>query len=244
MPAHKFLLALASPVFRRCFFGEFKEKKVIDMEHTTLSAFKAMMEVLYKGSIDYKKMSASDIMELVNLAERYDLPKLKNKLKQQLEDMVIKKENVVEVAKTAMKFCHLEEVSLTLLDTCAKTLARELETKESVVKFFSSFSGTGDEEMVLKLMKMLDALMAPRPCPNCQQMPCKSGRGVTSVQEVRAGTKLEPNPVFVRYSGIGSWGEAVEVMSTTEFRMKVDDSGVSLPAMVNGISVFNYCCEK
>ena len=196
MPSHKFLLALASPVFRRGFFGQFEDKEVIDIKDTTLSAFKAMMGVLYKGSLD-EKMSASDTMELVNLAERYDLPKLKNKLKQRLEDMVLMKESVVEVAKIALKFGHLEEASNALLDTCAKTLVRELDTKESVVKFVSSFSGTGDEELVLKLMAKLEALLPPPPCPNCRQTPCKSGTAVTSVQEVRAGTVLAANPAAV-----------------------------------------------
>ena len=48
VPAHKFLLALASPVLRRGFYdSHFKESDKIDMKETTLKAFKAMMSVIY-----------------------------------------------------------------------------------------------------------------------------------------------------------------------------------------------------
>ena len=46
---HKFLLALASPVFRRGFYGtDFKEKKTesIEMKGTTFKAFKAMISAM------------------------------------------------------------------------------------------------------------------------------------------------------------------------------------------------------
>ena len=136
MPAHKFLLALASPVFRTSFYdSNFEETNKIDMKETTMKAFKAMMWIIYKRPVNFKTMSANEVFEMVNLAERYDLAKLKAKLKQELEARSLAKESVVEVAKTAMKFHLLEEASKATLDNCAKTLNRELDTKESVVNF-------------------------------------------------------------------------------------------------------------
>ena len=86
MPAHKFLLALASPIFRTGFYGaQFQEENKIEMKETTLDAFKTMLSIIYKRPVNFKNMSVDLVFELVNLAERYDLLKLKAKLKQELE---------------------------------------------------------------------------------------------------------------------------------------------------------------
>ena len=121
---HKFLLALASPVFRRGFYGaDFKEKKTenIEMKGTTLKAFKAMISAMYRRPLDLDTMTVTETFELMNLAERYDLPKLKNKLKQAFETMVLSKDNVIKVANIAMKFYQLQEASEALLNNCANT---------------------------------------------------------------------------------------------------------------------------
>ena len=200
---HKFLLALASPVFRRGFYGaDFKEKRTenIEMKGTTLKAFKAMISAMYRRPLDLETITLTETFELMNLAERYDLPKLKNKLKQVFEKMVISKDNVVEVANIAMKFYQLEEASEALLNNCANTLFRDLESKESVFKFCSSAYGTEDENIVMKLMSVLSNLYPP-PCSNCQSTPCQSGEVITSVEQVRAGTVMVPNPNCLLYYG-------------------------------------------
>ena len=119
-------------------------------------------------------MSTDELFELVDLAERYELLKLKAKLEQELETMSLVKENVVEVAKAATRFHQLEEASKAVLDNCVKTLNRELITRESVFKFSALYYGTGDEVIVMKLMSMLNNLQPP-PCSNCAETPCKSG---------------------------------------------------------------------
>ena len=194
---HKFLLALASPVFRRGFYGtDFKEKKSesIEMKGTTLKAFKAMISVIYRQPLDLENMNIVETFELTNLAERYDLPKLKIKLMQKFETMDVSKDGVIDVANTAMKFHQLEEASRALLENCAKTLYRELDTKDCVFKFFASVYGTKDETIGLKLMSIIHDLPALLPCSNCQSSPCKSGEAITSVGQVRPGTVLMPNP--------------------------------------------------
>ena len=169
-------------------------------------------------------MSANEVFELVNLAERYKLSKLKAKLKNVLEAMSLSKDDVVEVAKAAMKFLQCEETSKAILDNCAKTLNRELDTKESVLKFSAAYYGTEDEGIVMKLMSMMNDLQ-PLLCSNCQEMPCKSGTAITSVKQVRAGTVLVPNKDCSALNAFGIWnleqrGEAV-VKSIEEDKKRV-----------------------
>ena len=93
-----------------------------------------------------------------------------------------------------MKFHLFVEASQALLDNCVKTLARELDTRKALLKFCSAAYGTKDETMVLKLMSMMDDLPLYPPCSNWQETPCKSGRAITSVGQVRPGTIVAPNP--------------------------------------------------
>ena len=182
--------------------------------------------------------------------------KLKSKLQQRLEVMVFAKEKVVEYANTAMKFVLLEEASQALLKNCAKTLARELGTKDSVIEFFSSFSGTGDETIVLRLMVMMNVLVPP-PCSNCRGKPCKSGTAVTSVHEVRAGTVLAPNPdatclVGPSWNMKDRWGTVVKSISDGNLmvveegegavKYTVGDSGYHV--IYRGIPQFHLFCKK
>ena len=213
------------------------------MKDTTLNAFKAMMSVIYKQPINFKNMSVEEVFELVNLAERYDLQKLKPKLKQELETMSLVKESVVEVAKTAMKFHQLEEASRTVLDNCAKTLNSQLDTKESVVQFCASYSGTEDEVIGMKLIAMMKSLplLTPPPCPNCQETPCKSGTAITSAKQVRVGTVMMPNSDCVQRLkwNIEHRGDAV-VKSTSEYNKKVmveEGNGAYKYRLMRGYSV-------
>ena len=52
------------------------------MKGTTPKAFKAMLSAMYRQPLDLETMTVTETFELMNLAERYDLPKLKMKLKQ------------------------------------------------------------------------------------------------------------------------------------------------------------------
>ena len=254
---HKFLLALASPVFRRGFYGtDFRDKKTesIEMKGTTLKAFKAMIGVIYRQPLDIENMTVVETFELMNLAERYDLPKLKTKLKEVFEAMNLSKYSVVEVANTAMKFHQLEEASRVLLENCAKTLYKELDTKDCVVKLISSVYGTKDETMVLKLISMMKDLPPLSLCSNCQESPCKSGTAITSAGQVRPGTVVAPNTLTrAQYT---SWDILLRgvatVKMTTEDGVKVDKEksgtlyGNDTLYLVNygGFPQFQFICKK
>ena len=248
---HKFLLALASPVFRRGFYGtDFKEKKTesIEMKGTTLQAFKAMIGVIYRQPLNLKNMSVAETFELMNLAERYDLPKLKKKLKHEFETKVLAKDCVVEAANTAMKFQQLEEACQALLNNCAKTLVRELDTAEAVVKFCASAYDTGDEMIVLKLMTIMSNLRSP--CSNCHYTPCRTGTAISDFKQVRAGTVVARTRNF---NG-GSWadmvtGKTVVKSSTADFVIVEQGMGAKreeakMPTNHNSTLLWLFSCNQ
>ena len=86
--AHKFVLALASPVFSTSFYGMVnteQETSKQDIKMTTLEAFQKMVDFIYMKPLQLEATSLPCIFFLADLAERYTLPQLRNSLVQHLE---------------------------------------------------------------------------------------------------------------------------------------------------------------
>merc|ERR1719347_952849 len=127
--AHKFILASFSPVFKKMLYGNLKETKdVIQVRQTTAEAFALLIDYFYQVDINCEELTIFELFDLVNLAERYDVPELMNELTRQMEIVPITMKNIMEVSITASKFSYFEAASSALLLNCAKVF------KENVVK--------------------------------------------------------------------------------------------------------------
>ena len=77
IPAHKFLLAICSPVFYAMFYGELAEKKdsidVSDCDH------KSLLELFRFVYSDEVNLNADNVMQVLYLAKKYMLPSLAGK---------------------------------------------------------------------------------------------------------------------------------------------------------------------
>ena len=79
--AHRLLLAGASPVFRRQFFGSLRETaEVVTIRGTTVEAFRTLINYIYSPpaqfSLDHIGCP-SGLFHIVNVAEKYQLPGLR-----------------------------------------------------------------------------------------------------------------------------------------------------------------------
>ena len=79
--AHRLLLAGASPVFRRQFFGSLRETaEVVTIRGTTVEAFRTLVDYIYSPpgqfSLDHI-WCPSGLFHIVNIAEKYQLPGLR-----------------------------------------------------------------------------------------------------------------------------------------------------------------------
>ena len=84
--AHKLLLAGVSPVFRRQFFGALKEEtEEVVIKDTTIESFNNMIKFIYiKPGVEFSfkdVVNPQSLCELVNLSEKYQIQKLKEKAK-------------------------------------------------------------------------------------------------------------------------------------------------------------------
>lgn len=70
VPAHKSILATASPVFRAMFYGKLKEKEKVEIADATVAGFKEFLQFFYLSSV---KLTMANIEEVARLADKYDM---------------------------------------------------------------------------------------------------------------------------------------------------------------------------
>ena len=204
--AHKFIFALNSLFFksRFCGAGNFAGQNDKEVEITgTLEAIQFVTNFLYNKPTTIEDLSVDNIFNVVDLAHCYDLTKLEEALEKRLLKMVIAKDDVIEAAKKAEEFARFETASQALLKNCAKTLQESLIDAEAVFDFGSKVADTGDEAVCLRLFAKIKDL-PPMLCSNCRKSPCVSGTEITSITQVRVGTRLTANPrIFGMNRGYG-----------------------------------------
>lgn len=70
IPAHKGLLAVASPVFDAMFNGELKEKGDVEIVDASVAAFKEFLQFVYSDKV---KLTMENIEDVLYLAHKYDI---------------------------------------------------------------------------------------------------------------------------------------------------------------------------
>eukprot|EP00092_Neocalanus_flemingeri_P076197 GFUD01094473.1.p1 GENE.GFUD01094473.1~~GFUD01094473.1.p1 ORF type:complete len:394 (+),score=98.25 GFUD01094473.1:89-1270(+) len=151
--AHKYVLALASPVFKKQFFGDAKDTKdVIPVPETTEESFKTMIDFTYGKEIDWKKMTIEELFNVANMAKKYLIDTLMKEVQKVFEEVPITEENVVTVAATAEEFRQFEDISNTLVLHCAKFLKSVVNTQDQFVKYAAKHANTEMTQTALRLI--------------------------------------------------------------------------------------------
>jgi len=189
--AHKFLLAGASPVFRRQFLGSLRDTSaVVLIKDTTFEAFDTMINYLYNPpgnsfSLSHLKCP-QDLCEIYNIAERYQLEKLKLIVYAVLTALPINSENLLFAAATAKRWYVFPNVSKMLLEKCTIFLAEKMKTAEDVFKLMlltkENFPDA-DPDLLQELLRM--NAEKPKSCSNCKRglAHCVHGQNVTGLEE-------------------------------------------------------------
>ena len=122
IPAHKFVLAISSPVFYAMFYGQMAETKnsieLLDCEYESL------LEVFRFMYTDKVNLSGSNVMQVLYLADKYMVPSLAEKCKEYLRDN-LDASNVFCILPYAQKYEDKD-----LEDRCWKVI--EMDTEEAV----------------------------------------------------------------------------------------------------------------
>ena len=122
IPAHKFVLAISSPVFYAMFYGELAETK--DSVEISDCEYESLLELFRFIYSDETNLTSDNVMQLMYLSKKYMLPSLADKCSSYLQEN-LDGSNVFTVLPDVQKY---EEKDL--LDQCWKVI--EKETEEAV----------------------------------------------------------------------------------------------------------------
>ena len=141
IPAHKFMLAISSPVFFAMFYGKAAEMK--DSVEISDCEYESLLELFRFIYSDKANLNADNVMQLLYLSKKYMLPTLAEKcsafLKENLNAL-----NVFHILPDAQKY---EEKDL--MNHCWKLI--ETETEEAVKsEGFVTVERSALEELVVK----------------------------------------------------------------------------------------------
>ena len=156
---HKTVLALKSPVFKAMLFGPLAETgDSVKINRTSLYSFKEMLHYMHDAEMTWLKRWSLDLKEmfrLADLAERYNLPGLSNKLTDYANECLLSKKGLLEIARLAEDFHMFSELSEALLNNCVSLLEAILETPEDFNNLAREWSGVGEAEKMATALRLL-----------------------------------------------------------------------------------------
>ena len=129
---HKLILAIASDVFNREFYGSMEVEDEIVIVDANKDVFQAMVHFIYnKAHINWKECS------LYYLAEKkYNLTELKDSIIDSIADQRVTKENALDVARIAEDNKHHKPLCEEIYEVVAKFLNKGFDRKhEGAIDF-------------------------------------------------------------------------------------------------------------
>ena len=119
IPAHKFVLAISSPVFYAMFYGGLAETK--DSVEICDCNYESLLELFRFIYSDGANLTPDNVMQLMYLAKKYMLPSLADKCSAYLQEN-LNGSNVFTVLPDAQRYAYEEKE---LLDSCWKVIEEE-----------------------------------------------------------------------------------------------------------------------
>lgn len=119
IPAHKFVLALASPVFFAMFYGQLVDPTdTIELPDCDFESLLELFRYLYTDNVN---LNGNNVMQVMYLAKKYLVPSLVEKCTEYLKD-ILDVSNVFCILPYANKFEDID-----LQDRCWKVIERHTE---------------------------------------------------------------------------------------------------------------------
>ena len=119
IPAHKFVLAISSPVFFAMFYGQMAE--TTDLIELPDCEYESLLELFRFMYTDEANLSGSNVMQVMYLANKYIMPSLAEKCTEYLREN-LKASNVFCILPYAQKFEDKD-----LEDRCWKVIDKQTE---------------------------------------------------------------------------------------------------------------------
>ena len=180
--AHKLILALASDVFKKGFYGGFEDNGSIEITDAemTKESFEAMISFIYNKKTNMSNYDFDMLCSIYYLADKYDITALEEEILEVIKSKEISVENVVDVGVLALHHAVHDKLAEAIYEACAQRLSRIFNGKlTKAVEYLNRMDADDSPDCtkyksVMKIMARLRAPVTPV-CTNCQVFPCLTG---------------------------------------------------------------------
>ena len=149
IPAHKFVLAIGSPVFYAMFFGEMAEtKNSIELPDCEYESLLELFRYLYTDEVN---LTGSNVMHVLYLAKKYILPSLADKCNAYLHEN-LGASNVFSILPHAKKFDDQD-----LENRCWEVIEKHTEEAVTSAEFFTLDRSLVESVVKKKVLKVKEA---------------------------------------------------------------------------------------
>ena len=169
--AQKLILAIASDVFEREFYGTMKEaEEDIEIKDASQEVFMIMIKYIYNTKIEWADHNLRFLSSLYYLGEKYNIVQLRKDIIASITEYEVSLENVLDVAILAEENIVHADLSESLYKTAASFLVSNFGGMlDPAIEFFSQIEESELHGLVvLKLMARMRLVPSPI-CENCQQ---------------------------------------------------------------------------
>ena len=192
--AHKLIMAMSSPMCMQQFYGELKElNDEIVIKDASKDAFCTMIDYFYGKEVDWKKKTVEELFGIGNMAEKYQVSSLKEKIPGAVEFLEVNEENVVIIAAKAEEYSHFEYVANSILLKCREFLSSVLRVRGNYCKFAKKYAGSELADVALKLIAGMENVN-PTSKGCCKLNLCRRGKPMLETSDFVVGEKVQFNP--------------------------------------------------
>jgi len=184
--AHKCILAMASDVFKKGFYGGLKDNGSIHITDVTKEAFEAMVNFIYENETNVSNHDHDLLCSIYYLADKYNIAGLEKETLEAIKDKEISAENVVDIGVLAIKYAVHDKLAEALYEASAKSLSRIFNGElNKAVEFLSQIDSDVSLDLiryksVVKIMVRLSKVTPTTTvCINCKAFPCITGVKLT-----------------------------------------------------------------
>lgn len=140
IPAHKFILAFSSPVFRQMFYGDLQEGAVVNINDVTAEAFSEFLQFFYKPEI---LLTPENIAVVLKLIDKYDTPCCYPVCEVFLMNSVT----------SQLAYCYFELAHSFQLSACLIDKLEDIICKNMNVVFENGHPGGSEQKMLREILR-------------------------------------------------------------------------------------------
>jgi len=205
--AHKGILALASDVFKKGFFGGMEDNGSIEITDVTKEAFDVMINFIYDKETDLSTYDFDMLCSIYYLSDKYNIPALEKETLEAINSKEIAAENIIDVGILAIQHAVHDKLADALYEASAQRLSRMFNGQLKKAVDYLSEIDAGDSldfiayKSVMKIMARLKNITPTTAamCVNCKAFPCISGVQLSRDNFVR-GAKIKGADIEISYT--------------------------------------------